>query len=440
MDIERLAAQNPWWADRTAIEADEKVRRVLETGERIAPALKEESQALIGPRQLGKTTALKYDIYRKITREHVDPKRILYYSFDTARSFGEISDVINTFVLDGSAKLFMYLDEVGFVDGWQRAIKSFLDSSRSSNAVTYITGSSSINLKKELMPGRRIKFYEFSPLTFRGFLLSMGSKSLKQSLKEQANDLGAAIRMAKGMAAHFEEVSKWFGIYMHTGGYPDAIFDYLDNKKTSEALYDTHWNAFVSDVSRAGKSVEIATAVVYGILESYSSKVNLSKIARMQGIKSHVTVREYIEMLEELFAARSVFPMAGRKYVFRKERKIYFNDPFLYSLFAKKANMVDKGAESKIVEGIVYNHIYRFVNEGKQIAEPKTSLGFNSGRREVDFVSGDFGFEVKWQNEAAAEDFPDIGIKNRVLLSKKTMDYDESGTTIVPLPLFLAML
>ena len=441
MDADRLASQSPWWTDPEAIKRDAKVKRVLETGERIVFALKKENQVLIGPRQLGKTTALKYDIYEKISKQGVDPHSILYYSFDTARNFEEISEVLGAFA-SGEGKKFAYLDEVSFVSGWQRAVKQFLDSDMAANTTLYITGSSSINLRKELMPGRKIRFMEFLPLSFRDFLISFGSEGLKQLLeKGSAESFEEAVRLANNYVSHFDEIRKWFGIYVKTGGYPDVIFDYLGNGSVSGNLYDIHWNAFVSDVSKDGKSVEIATAVIYGIVESYSSKINLSGIARMQGIKSHVTVRDYIESFEDLFVSRSIFPIDGKKYAFRKERKIYFGDPFLYNMFAEKTNIVDKQKESKIVEGILHSHLYRFVNRDKGVAEPKTAIGFYSGKKEVDFVTGDFGFELKWQDSVTPSDFPDVGLKNKVLLSKKTLGpRADKGPAILPLPLFLSAL
>ncbi len=441
MEIELLTAQNPWWEDNDAIKKDDKVKKVLETGEKIQFKLTEGNQVLIGPRQLGKTTALKYDIYKKIIKRGIDPHSIMYYSFDTVRNFEVVSDVLNSFITNSSKK-FVYLDEVSFVEGWQRAVKQFLDSEKSSGVTLYVTGSSSINLKKELMPGRKIRFLEFLPLSFRDFLLSFGSIRLKQFLENnKADNFKNAMEYAKSAITHSEEIKKWFEMYIRTGGYPDAIFDYIKNGKISDDLYDVHWNAFVSDISKDKKSAEIATAIIYGIVESYSSKINLSNIARMQGIKSHVTVREYLESFEDLFVSKGVFPVAGRRYVFRKERKIYFNDPFLYGMFAKKTNQVDKNSESKIVEGILFNHLYRFVNAGKTIAEPKTSIGFYSGKKEVDFVVGSFGFEVKWQNEVNIVDFPKVDIKNRILLSKKTLAYEETtNTQILPLPLFLSVL
>lgn len=438
MDMEKLARQNPWWSNGNAIKEDEKVRKVLETGERITQTLGDENQVLIGPRQLGKTTALKYDIYKRIIKHGADPSSMLYYSFDTARNLEEISDVLDTFA-DGKDEKTVYLDEVSFVEGWQKAVKLFLDSEKSASTRMYITGSSSINLKKELMPGRKMKFIEFLPLSFREFLMSFGSKELKRTIAaSRPGSLEEAIAASNGLITHFGEISKDFGVYLKTGGYPDAIFEHLAKGRVSDELYDVHWNAFVSDISKAGKSAEIATAVVYGIVESYSSKINLSKIARMQGIKSHVTVREYIETLEDLFAARSVFPLAGRRYVFRKERKIYFSDPFLYWMFSKKMNISDKESESKVAEGVLYNHIYRFMNRGKAIAEPKTSVGFYSGNKEIDFVIGDLGFELKWQEKVSAGDFPDVGAAKRIILSKKTSE--DGSTRILPLPLFLAVM
>jgi predicted AAA+ superfamily ATPase len=439
MELEELASQSPWWHDRRAIEQDEKVRKVLEAGERVVFELGDESSVLVGPRQLGKTTALKYDIYRKIVRQGVDPASIMYRSFDTSRSFEEIEGALNAFA-EVRGRKFIYLDEVSFVDQWQRAVKHFLDSEASRDTTLYVTGSSSINLRKELMPGRRIRFAEFLPLSFRQFLKSFGSAGLREALGSGvARDFGSAVRGAAALLPYFREISRHFDAYVRTGGYPDAIFGLRQQGKVSDDIYDLHWNAFVSDVSKGGKSVEIATAVVYGLVISYSSKVSLSGIARMQGIKSHVTVREYIEAFDDLFVTRSVFPTANRRYVFRKERKVYFSDPFLYWMFSKKLGIEDKDAESKVAEGILHSHIYRFVNRGKGLAEPKTMVGFLSGRREVDFASEGWGFELKWRRKVDASKFPKAGIRKRLLLSRDTMDLD-GEVKVVPLALFLAML
>lgn len=52
MELERLAAQNPWWADRKAIERDPRVKKVLDTGSRITFAIDDENKVLVGGQRI----------------------------------------------------------------------------------------------------------------------------------------------------------------------------------------------------------------------------------------------------------------------------------------------------------------------------------------------------------------------------------------------------
>ena len=51
-------------------------------------------------------------------------------------------------------------------------------------------------------------------------------------------------------------------------------------------------------------------------------------------IGSHVTIRRYLEVLENLFILRNVFPIDLKKGVeaFKRMRKVYFIDPFLFHI------------------------------------------------------------------------------------------------------------
>ena len=82
MDLIDLSTQNPWWSNKDSILEDEKVKEVLAKKEKLVVNLEDENLILIGSRQLGKTTSLKYDIYKKIIREGIKPQNIFYYSFD----------------------------------------------------------------------------------------------------------------------------------------------------------------------------------------------------------------------------------------------------------------------------------------------------------------------------------------------------------------------
>lgn len=61
-----------------------------------------------------------------------------------------------------------------------------------------------------------------------------------------------------------------------------------------------------------------------------------------------------------------------------------------------------------------------------------------AGKREVDFVVGRAGIEVKWQERVDTKDFPRVGLRDKILLCKEGVRYVEKGNlAIVPVPLFL---
>ncbi len=427
MELSLMGLQNPWWHDRKAIAEDEKVKKVLASGEKLTIGLGDRNTVMIGPRQLGKTTALKYDIYKKIEKEGVDPKSILYYSFDTARDYGVISDVILSFLKATSGKRYLYLDEVSFVDEWQRPVKFLLDSPAAKDVRIYVTGSASINLRKELFPGRNITVMEFLPGMFADFVQSFASEDLRKFVKSnRSGDIATVIARSNKAIMHFDELDRLFRIFMLTGGFPLPVFDHFATGSVTESTFDTHWNAFLSDISKAERSVETSTAIIQELIKSYGSKINMSKLARNARIPSHVTAREYMELLKELFIVEYIFPISDRGIpLFRKERKAYFTDPFLFNLFSNRLNIPTAGTEPKVVEGIVHSHLSRML----------TGIGYVQKEKETDFVSKGLSIEVKWQENVTKLDIPKSDSTHNIVLSKTT---SEGG--IIPVAIFLSLL
>ena len=139
---------------------------------------------IIGPRQVGKTTYLKLSIL-DLLEKGINPRNVMYFSCDLLRNYREIIEVIRTFERLSMGEKYVFLDEVTFVNKWERAIKFFLDSPLSRNINLYITGSTSAGIKRESFPGRPIKIEEFLPLSFRKvvFLLKPEFKEIVEKLK-----------------------------------------------------------------------------------------------------------------------------------------------------------------------------------------------------------------------------------------------------------------
>lgn len=116
-------------------------------------------QILLGPRQVGKTTAVK-QIQAKLTSE----MPVVYSSADTAVAQGGLWIVskweeARSLSRQSSAKnALLILDEVQLVEDWQRTVKSLWDEDRLANQKinVIITGSSALLLKKgsESLAGR----------------------------------------------------------------------------------------------------------------------------------------------------------------------------------------------------------------------------------------------------------------------------------------------
>ncbi|MGC9149605.1 MAG: ATP-binding protein [Candidatus Micrarchaeia archaeon] len=414
--------------DGKIIEAFSRKNKILYTFE-------EKSNLLfIGPRQVGKTTFFKlliYDLLKKI-----DPKRILYFSCETLRNFEDIIEIVRRadFLL-GEGEKFIFLDEISFVEGWERAIKYVLDSPLSKNKIFYLTGSSSIALKKESFPGRSIKVEEFLPFTFHKFVKLFGSKELKNIISFSNINFKEIFDNAKKLMPFKEELDKLFYRYLECGGFPRAFYELMEEGKIKEETYEIYWESLIHEIARIGRSEKIASGILIGIIKNYQTKFSLSSIAKEVEIGSHVTVREYLEILEKLLALRNVytFDINKNRVVYRKMRKAYFLDPFIFHASYKKLFGEKVEDNTKLVEGIVFEALARRINNEMEI-------GFYHDKKEIDICFKDFGVEVKFQESVKESDFPKVPIKNKILISKNQFDFIEKrNLLIIPASIFLAM-
>ena len=425
-----MGFQNPWWKDKKAIYEDEKVKEALSKKNPIRYAFEKKNKIIVGPRQVGKTTYLKLIILDLIERG-TNPRNILYFSCDLLKDYQDIVDILRFFSRMQRGEKFVFLDEVTFVEGWERAIKFFLDSLLKKDTTLYITGSSSIGLKKESFPGRPIKVEEFLPLNFRQVVELLNPKLKKELGKIRLENYPRAFyENALRLYPFMDELFEAFYFYLSSGGYPKSIFELLEKDEISPDTYEMIYNATIFDVTKLGRSERIALSIILGILRRYGEKFSLNALSKEMEIGSHVTVREYLEIFEELFIGRNYFQTKPNLMtpLFKKERKFYFLDPLILETFSRKFGIEVEIARK--VEGIVGEHIKRIFD-----------TYFFHDSREVDFVTKDFGVEVKWQNKVKPSDFPRVGIKNKILLSKGKLDFiKERNLAIIPVPLFLVQL
>jgi len=344
-----VAIQNPWWADPGAFDRDPHLSQVAgkpfyfdnprKKKLKFAPGA---GYILRGPRQVGKTTFIKEVMKLWASDEKaVDRGDVLFLSCEGVESFSKLQSLTAEWLAERRGRpLLLCLDEITFVDQWQRAILWLGNTGLLQNAVSFITGSNARDLKEmgERFPGRRVKEIALFPLS----PLEFANVPCLAKLPD----------------------SEVVDTYLSVGGFPHAIRDLHEFGAVTDETYETYANWIFGDAHRYGLARELLVHVLRRVFETAASRVTWQTIIGSTPVKSHETAAAYVAHLESAFLCRVVrcFDEKSGMSAPRKARKMYFIDPLLYAVaggfvqgrrnvFAWwKAHLGDPGARGAIFE------------------------------------------------------------------------------------------
>lgn len=389
--------QNPWWMN----EEDHTYERWRDSKIRWIPSIIGKFSIdpyalhfLVGPRQVGKTTAVKIFIYKLLKeKKKRNPRSIFYYSCDELSDYRELGEVLDGYMSArsgwGIKSSTIFLDEVTFVEDWWRAVKSRIDRGVFSRDVLFITGSASIEMlkQKEYFPGRRGNGIDinFLPMDFGEYVEKFGRIGLK---KTGIDDLDGMDRAISANGLYSNRIIEFFKNYLRTGGFPIPIKEFMEKGKISVNSKKIYLDWLRGDWRRVGKSDKYMKEVISYILSAKLSPVSWIGMAKETSINSPHTARSYVEALEHSFAVKVLNMISPDfKVLYRKNKKIHVTDPFIYQVLSYYTGR--EILEENVVESVVACHLSR-------VAETY----FWRNRTELDAVSiingRQVGFEVKW--------------------------------------------
>ena len=395
---------NPWWRG----ELDPIYGEWLEYKVKWIPTVIKEFTLrpfalhfLIGPRQVGKTTALKILIYDILKKR--DPRSVFYYSCDELADYRELGSLLDNYVsargkwgVKGSV---IILDEITFVEDWFRALKSRIDRGVFKRDVIIVAGSASLELLagKERFPGRRGfgKDVYMLPLSFREYVLHFSKvRPLSASLLNEDNFW----KKVQSNKLYSRTLSDLFVAYLETGGFPLPIREYFERGKVTYFSYKAYLDWLRTDWLKASKAESYMKEVIAYILETSSTPLSWYSISRNTSISSPHTARNYVETLENLLVAKVLHWISPSGEVnYRKEKKVIFTDPFIYKVLSMYTHV--EVNQAAIVEAVVASHLAR-----------KFSIYYWRDRTEIDVVAlidnKLVGFEVKWTRKPTARQRP----------------------------------
>ncbi|MEM3786121.1 MAG: ATP-binding protein [Nitrososphaeria archaeon] len=386
-----MESQNPWWYGETDKRYEEWKGKEMKWVPSIIEKFNFEPFSLnflVGPRQVGKTTALKIWIAEKLL-PRLNPKSIFYFSCEELTSFKELGEVIDNYISfrngNNISSSFIILDEITFVEDWHRTLKLRIDQGVFKNDVIVVSGSASLEIlkQKEYFPGRRGKGKDiiFYPLSFPEYVKSLKKLEIVEKELFQIED---SIRINM---VHQEILEELFNKYLMTGGFPLPIEEFFTRGKISFETRKVYIDWLKNDFVKLGRNEAYMKEVLAYIVGARATPISWLSISKETSISSPHTTQAYVEDLEKLFVVKVLnFLDANSKIVYRKNKKIHIIDPFLYDTICEYVNI--KPFDGDKLESVVATHLAR-----------KYPVYYWKNGSEVDVIAvingKQFGIEIK---------------------------------------------
>lgn len=442
--LTQLRSWNPWWqqgAKGIDRYKDPEYKRELYND--VKQQFNQGSQivSIVGMRQVGKSTIMRQLIRELLAKEKVDPRTILYVSFDDPyirASYDPKSvfdDVVAAYaqsVLENEldqtkGPLYFFFDEIHQLPNWERTLKSYYD--RSFPVQYMVSGSSSLRIQqknRESLLGR-ISEHTLWPFSFREYaeyhaannkdarLLEIISQS--RTVYERFLETFAIDSVFDDLQKVCEQANVWYKQqfinylkkFIVCGGFP-RVWQQPDFASQQRTLWEQHvGKVLFEDLPQVAhlRKVKDLEFLYVRLVDFDGKEAVLSELQR--DLKIHwATLNRYLDYLRKTFLVFRIDRTKSKR-VARKRRsgnvKFYVTDVALRNALRKKTEEVYHEPEEMayIAENLVCTAVQRWligVRREDHVAFFKDKSG------EVDFVvkhlDSVMPIEVKWRTDIPA--------------------------------------
>ncbi len=405
--------------------------------------------SITGGRQIGKSTLLKQWMVKRL-RAGIHAENIMFFTGELINDHHSLVRLLTEYLstLDDDEVSYIVIDEITYIDHWDKGVKFLADSGLLRNTVLVISGSDSYIIREARMRflGRRgradvVDFHVY-PLSFYEYL------TLKyRSVFPNTNDLSTL--GDEFSSEKMDVLYKAFDRYLEHGGYLTAINDIEKRGTISASTFATYSDWIRGDVLKCGKQEHYLKEVMVGIFKRYSSQLSWNSLAKDLSIDHPATIIDYVELLSRMDVVTVQHALREDKLSAapKKAKKVFFNDPFIFHavwvwLFENsspyddvKKVLNDAAWKSKVVEASVVTHFSRLY---------PTFYIKSNGEVDVAYVKDGcfWPVEVKWTNQVNIKDLKQICKYKNGQIFCKTRKTSETiqGVSALPLPLALAQL
>lgn len=410
-----------------------------------------------GPRQAGKTTALKLMVERSL-REAPD-EGVLYYSCDLDNDPDAIREVVQTAkrIRPSVRRWRIFLDEVTTIAGWERGVKWLWDNTDAAKDTFVVTGSSAIDLASgaDRLPGRRGDAARpdriLLPLSFSDFARLHGLSPVLEVRPQQLLDTKVQDHLQE-LLIHLTTLQGLLERYLRCGGFPAAIADEHVSGQVSEITVRMLWDLIENEVQRQRMDATRAFRTIEHTVRALRYPTEWTALGGHLGADRR-TAEDYVRLLAYMFTTLILHRLAPERLspMLRAQRKLYLVDPLLTHLPRQIRQSEIVPDLPALVENIVITALFRSEERPlvEEFAVPQALFYWKSkSGGEVDAIAGAgpmrtrTAVEVKYQATISGREIAALtrSFPRGVVVTREALDVSDRRYPRVPAALFLWVL
>jgi len=295
-------------------------------------------QLVLGPRRVGKTTAL-YQTVRHLIAAGVAPTRIWWLRLDhpllLQENLGDlVRAVLSTSHASPDAPVFLMLDELVYTDRWDLWLKTFFDEQWPVRIAATSSATAALRERRLESGVGRWSEQHLTPYLFTEFLALVEKDRPVEVGDTLADSLS---RLHHGQRAD-QDLAGWRRLFMLVGGFPElltAARDRPDDDEPSRLLEsqqvlraDAVERAIYKDIPQSFgvDNPMMLERLLYVLAAQITGLLSPSNICSELGL-SQPTFDRYLSYLEQAFLVFTLPNYSGREAnVQKRGRKLYFVD------------------------------------------------------------------------------------------------------------------
>ena len=368
--IKVLRQYNPWWRNPLAIKEENKPQKRLayyEALRMISHKTIRRFAVLSGARRVGKTTIM-YQMMNSLIDGGVNPKNILYVSFDNPIvKLVNVETVLSIYEslypIEGTR--YIFLDEIQYTEHWELWMKVIYDSRKDIRLTA--TGSASPILEKgstdsgtgrwSILKIPTMSFYEYCRLLQIEEPILPDNLRLTKLVKMSKAELGDLMDRFAPLEVHFNR-------YLRIGGFPELVLsddDMYAQRMLREDVVDKVIKRDVLTLFNIRSPLLMEKLFLYLCMNS-TEIFSVTTAAKELENTSAATIDSYIEALEMSNLIYLSKPMdVGSKGALKGKPKIYIADAAIRNAVLMIDDVLSDERElGAMVETTVYKHIVSF--------------------------------------------------------------------------------